>query len=68
MLRFLIRLILISILLTKIVHDWIEEHTEETESFGDYDVRESIADVNNLYQEFRNENKKEVNYLVKSLR
>ena len=49
----------------KIVHDWIEEHTEETESFGDYDVRESVADVNNLYQEFRNENKKEVNYLVK---
>ena len=49
----------------KIVHDWIEEHTEETESFGDYDVRESIADVNSLYQEFRNENKKEVNYLVK---
>ena len=49
----------------KIVHDWIEEHTEETESFGDYDVRESVAEVNNLYQEFRNENKKEVNYLVK---
>ena len=49
----------------KIVHDWIEEHTEETDSFGDYDVRESIADVNSLYQEFRNENKKEVNYLVK---
>ena len=49
----------------KIVNDWIEEHTEETESFGEYDVRESVAEVNNLYQEFRNENKKEVNYLVK---
>ncbi len=49
----------------KILHDWIEEHTEETESFGDYDARESVADVNSLYQEFRNENKKEVNYLVK---
>jgi len=50
----------------KVVHEWIEsQQGDEHEKYGDYDERASRADVNRKYQEFRNENKKEVNYLVK---
>jgi len=50
----------------KVVHEWIEsQQGEESEKFSEYDDRASRADVDRIYQEFRNENKKEVNYLVK---
>ena len=50
----------------KVVHDWIDsQQTEESEKYNEYDDRASRADVYREYQEFRNENKKEVNYLVK---
>ncbi len=50
----------------KVVHEWIEsQQGDESEKFAEYDDRQSRADVNRIYQEFRNENKKEVNYLVK---
>ena len=50
----------------KVVHDWIDsQQTEESEKYSEYDDRASRADVYREYQEFRNENKKEVNYLVK---
>ena len=50
----------------KVVHEWIEsQQGEESEKYSEYDDRKSRADVNRIYQEFRNENKKEVNYLVK---
>ena len=50
----------------KVVHDWIDsQQTEESEKYNEYDDRASRADVFREYQEFRNENKKEVNYLVK---
>ena len=50
----------------KVVHDWIDsQQTDESEKYNEYDDRASRADVNRIYQEFRNENKKEDNYLVK---
>ena len=50
----------------KVVHEWIESHQgDESEKYSEYDDRASRADVFREYQEFRNENKKEVNYLVK---
>ena len=50
----------------KVVHEWIEsQQGEESEKYAEYDDRKSRADVYREYQEFRNENKKEVNYLVK---
>ena len=50
----------------KVVHDWIDsQQGEESEKYNEYDDRASRADVYREYQEFRNENKKEVNYLVK---
>jgi len=50
----------------KVVHEWIESHQgDESEKYNEYDDRASRADVYREYQEFRNENKKEVNYLVK---
>jgi len=49
----------------KVVHEWIESQQEESEAYSEYDDRASYADVDREYQEFRNENKKEVNYLVK---
>ena len=50
----------------KVVHEWIEsQQKEESEKYNEYDDRASRADVYREYQEFRNENKKEVNYLVK---
>ncbi len=50
----------------KVVHDWIDSQKgEESEKYNEYDDRQSRADVDRIYQEFRNENKKEVNYLVK---
>jgi len=50
----------------KVVHEWIEsQQKDEMEPYSEYDERSSRADVNRIYQEFRNENKKEVNYLVK---
>ena len=50
----------------KVVHEWIESHQgDESEKYNEYDDRASRADVFREYQEFRNENKKEVNYLVK---
>ena len=50
----------------KVVHDWIDsQRGDESEKYNEYDDRASLADVHREYQEFRNENKKEVNYLVK---
>ena len=50
----------------KVVHEWIDsQRGEESEKYHEYDDRKSLADVYREYQEFRNENKKEVNYLVK---
>ena len=50
----------------KVVHEWIEsQQNHESEKYNDYDDRASRADVYREYQAFRNENKKEVNYLVK---
>ena len=50
----------------KVVHEWIDsQRGEESEKYSEYDERASLADVHREYQEFRNENKKEVNYLVK---
>ena len=51
----------------KVVHDWIDENAGEQEPPKD-DAHRWMAyyeDVDREYQEFRNENKKEVNYLVK---
>ena len=50
----------------KVVHEWIEsQQNHESEKYNEYDDRASRADVYREYQAFRNENKKEVNYLVK---
>ena len=50
----------------KVVHEWIEsQQKNESEKYSEYDDRVSRADVFREYQTFRNENKKEVNYLVK---
>ena len=52
----------------KVVHDWIDKNAEEgikDTVANPWDTRATYADVDNKYQEFRNENKKEVNYLVK---
>ena len=50
----------------KLVHDWIDSQREESEPYDpEYDERISLADVHRQYREFRNDNKKEVNYLVK---
>ena len=50
----------------KVVHEWIEsQQKHESEKYSEYDDRKSRADVYSEYQTFRNENKKEVNYLVK---
>ena len=51
----------------KIVHDWIDENAGEQEPPTDpeYKWMAYYEDVDREYQEFRNENKKEVNYLVK---
>jgi len=49
----------------KVVHEWIEEHQHENEKCGEWDDRSSYTEVDAEYHEFRNENKKEVNYLVK---
>jgi len=50
----------------KVVHEWIESQQQhESEKYNEYDDRLTRAEVFKKYQEFRNENKKEVNYLVK---
>ena len=52
----------------KVVHDWIDKNAEEgikDTIANPWDTRATYADVDNKYQEFRNENKKEVSYLVK---
>ena len=49
----------------KVVHEWIEEQQHENEKCGEWDDRSSYTEVDAEYQTFRNENKKEVNYLVK---
>ena len=50
----------------KVVHDWIDQNAEESEKRPEsWDTRLTYAEVDAKYQEFRNENKKEVNYLVK---
>ena len=50
----------------KVIHDWIDQNAEESEKRPDsWDTRLTYADVDAKYQEFRNENKKEVSYLVK---
>ena len=51
----------------KVVHDWIDENAGEQEPPEDPEYRwmAYYEDVDREYQEFRNENKKEVNYLVK---
>ena len=51
----------------KVIHDWIDQNAEESEKKPDtpWDTRLTYADVDAKYQEFRNENKKEVSYLVK---
>ena len=50
----------------KVVHEWIESQQQhESEKYNEYDDRLTRAEVFTKYQEFRNENKKEVNYLVK---
>jgi len=52
----------------KVIHDWIDQNAEESikDSVANpWDTRATYADVDAKYQEFRNENKKEVSYLVK---
>ena len=49
----------------KVVHNWIEEHTEEGVREHEWDDRKYYSDVDAEYLEFRNSNKKEVSYLVK---
>ena len=51
----------------KVVHDWIDENAGEQEPPEDPEYRwmAYYEDVDREYQEFRNDNKKEVNYLVK---
>ena len=50
----------------KVIHDWIDQNAEESEKRPEsWDTRLTYADVDAKYQEFRNENKKEVSYLVK---
>jgi len=51
----------------KVVHDWIDQNAGEQEPPKDdaYRWMAYYEDVDREYQEFRNENKKEVNYLVK---
>jgi len=51
----------------KVVHEWIEENAGEREEPVDYAYKfqSRYSDVDAEYYEFRNSNKKEVNYLVK---
>ena len=51
----------------KVVHEWIEENAGEREEPVDYAYKFQswYSDVDAEYYEFRNSNKKEVNYLVK---
>ena len=50
----------------KVVHDWIDECAGECDIPSDgHKWCEYYEDVDQHYREFRNENKKEVNYLVK---
>ncbi len=51
----------------KVVHEWIEEHVEPEDKPKDETFKwcEYYSDVDAHYREFRNDNKKEVNYLVK---
>ena len=50
----------------KVVHDWIDECAGECDLPSDgHKWCEYYEDVDQNYREFRNENKKEVNYLVK---
>ena len=51
----------------RVVHKWIEEqkYEDEREVIHTWDNRRTCADVDSLYKEFRDTNKKEVNYLVK---
>tara|TARA_B100002019_G_C21266295_1_gene599647 strand:+ start:286 stop:2475 length:2190 start_codon:yes stop_codon:yes gene_type:complete len=48
----------------KKVHSWIDQNNQE-ERIDPYDSLDSYATVDAAYKEFRDSNKKEVNYLVK---
>ena len=50
----------------QIVHDWIDSHHVEPPTRDEYSyLKKYYTDVDAEYLEFRNSNKKEVNYLVK---